>query len=160
MHVDEAFFVAISFFIFVALVAKPMARFIRSGLDTRAAKIQKELDEAIELKEEAQALLASYQRKYKKALEEADDIIAHAKKEARRMIEVAKGELEDSLDKRTQMAEQKIAQAEARVIQEIQDNAVDVTISAARTLIVENLSNEAAEELLGVAIADVDRKFH
>lgn len=160
MQFDEAFFVAVSFVIFVLLVARPLGGLIARGLDNRADGIKKELDEAIQLKEEAQALLASYQRKHKRAVDEAEEIVSHAKQEAKRLIEETKGKLEDELAIRTKLAEQKIAQAEARVIQEIRDNAVEITINAARTLIMENLSSEVADELLEVAIANADRTFH
>ena len=51
-------------------------------LDDRADKIRQELEEAQRLREDAQATLASYQRRQRDALKEAEDIIAHAREEA------------------------------------------------------------------------------
>ena len=112
------------------------------------------------LKEEAQAVLALYQRKQKKTLENSEEIIAHAKSEAERIIENAKSSIEDEIAKRTSMAIQKIAQAEVRVIQEIRDNAVDITVSAARSIIMENLDKDVADSVIDIAISDIGRKLN
>ncbi len=160
MHFDESFVIALAFTIFIVLVAKPVFSLVTRGLDKRSDGIKDELEEAMQLKEEAQALLASYQRKQKKSMEEAEEIIAHAKLEADRIVKDAKKRVEEDIAKRTELALQKIAQAEANVFQEIRENAVDITVSAARTLIAENLSKEAAEVLVSKAIHDIDQKFH
>ncbi len=52
------------------------------GLDARADKIKSDLDEARRLREEAQELLADYQRKRKEAEKEAGEILTAAKREA------------------------------------------------------------------------------
>lgn len=160
MQFDESFVVALSFLMFVVLVGKKLVKAVTGGVDARSTSIKKELDQAIALKEEAQALLASYQRKQKKALEEAEDIVANAKEEAARIVNNTKKKVEEELAKRTELAMQKITQAEANAIQGIRENAVDLTIGAARQLILENLNQEAAEQLIGSAISDLNRKFH
>ena len=160
MHFDESFVVAISVLVFVLLVGKKLGKLVAGGVDTRNVSIKKELDQAISLKEEAQALLASYQRKQKKALEEAEDIIANAKEEAERIVNGTRKKVEEELAKRSEIAVQKIAQAEANAIQGIRENAVDLTISAARQLILENMNKESAEQLVKNAIGDLNRKFH
>lgn len=157
---DESFWVGAAFILFVALIAKPVGSFIIKQLDRRSSRIKAELDEAVRLKEEAQAVLALYQRKQRKAIEEAEEIINHAQEEAARIIEISKKNLEDELKKRTELALQKIEQAEANIVKEIRQNAVDITISAAKTLILENLEKDAEESIVLKAISDIDRKFH
>jgi len=160
MHFDEAFWVAVSFFIFIALVVRPVGRALAKQLDGRAAKIKLELDEAVRLKEEAQAVLALYQRKHKKTIEEAEEIISHAQHEAERVAAIAKDNLEKDITRRTEIAIEKIAQAEANVLREIKENAVDITINAAKAIIEENIGQETAEEIISRALSDIDRKFH
>jgi len=160
MSFDATFWVALSFFIFIFLVAKPIGRAIGGALDNRSSKIKSELDDAMRLKEEAQAVLALYQRKQKKTLENSEEIIAHAKSEAERIIENAKSSIEDEIEKRTTLAVQKIAQTEARVVQEIRENAVDITISAAREIIMEDLDKDVADSVIDTAISDIGRKLN
>lgn len=160
MHFDESFWVAVSFFTFIFLVAKPVGRFIAAGLDKRSHTIKEELDEAMRLKEEAQALLASYQRKQRKAVEEAEEILDHARDEAERITRQAQSHLEQEIAKRTEIALQKIAQAQTSVVQEIRDNAVDITVSASRMLLEKHLDKKRAEELITDAVSSIDRKLH
>ena len=160
MHFDESFWVAVSFAIFIALVYRPIARLMGSGLDKRAEKIRQELEEAVALKEEAQALLASYQRKHRQAEKESQAIIEHAEEQAQRIVKESKIRVEGDIKKRTDMAMQKIAQAEAGVIKEIKDNAVDITVAATQMLIAEHLSKDTADDLIDSAISSIDRKFH
>ena len=82
---DPAFWAAVAFVIFIAATAKPISRLLTAGLDKRADKIRSDLEEAEKLREEAQDLLASYQRKQRDALAEAAAIIAHAGEEAARL---------------------------------------------------------------------------
>ncbi|HIF08731.1 MAG TPA: hypothetical protein EYQ81_02040, partial [Sneathiellales bacterium] len=76
---DAAFWVAMAFvgLVGVALYYK-LPGTVAAILDKRADDIRKELDEARALREEAQSLLASYQRKQRDAVSEADEIIDHA----------------------------------------------------------------------------------
>ncbi len=104
------FWVAVAFLILMAVIAKPLCRMITGGLDSRTDKIRNSLDEAKELREEAQRLLAEYQRKQRDAAKECDDIIAHAEAETRRFAEEAAAKLEASLKRREQLAIDKIAQ--------------------------------------------------
>lgn len=162
MHLfeDPAIWVSVSVIIFLLLIAKPVSKFAATALDKRAIRIKEELDEAMRLKEEAQSVLALYQRKQKKIEDEAGEILKKAKQEANRIIKNTKANIERDIAQRTELATQKIAQAEASVIKEIQDNAIDITISAARTLIVDHLSTELGEDIVLEAVNDIGRKFH
>ncbi len=160
MKFDQSFWLAVAFAIFVVLIARPVGRFIARGLDKRSARIKQELDEAMRLREEAQAVLALYQRKHKKAVEETEEILKHARDEAERIIKNADKKLEEEIKRRTEIAEQKIEQAEAYVLQEIRNNAVDISINAAKALIVKNMTAEAAESLMQNAVANMGKKLH
>jgi len=157
---DEHFWVAVSFVCFVLVVYKPVAGFIAKALDGKIARIRSELEDALKLKHEAERILKSYREKNANAEKEAAEIIENARLEAKEIIEEAKKALEYSITKRTELATQKITQAEAEALRSIKDNAVDITVSAAKTLIMENLSREASEELLLSAIERLERKFH
>lgn len=156
---DEHFIVAVAFFIFVGLVYKKAKSFIISGVDARILKVKSELEEAARLKSEAQALYTKAQNEQNRSLEEVQGILAHARKEAERITGEAKEILEFALNKRTELAMQKIAQAEVAVVADLRANALDITMDAARTLILESMSREVAEEILSKAFQDIDRKM-
>ena len=110
---------------------------ISRSLDERAAKIRAELEEARSLREQAQQLLAEYQRKRQEAERDAASIVAAAEREAAMLVEDATRKTEDYVARRTALAEQKIAQAERDAVNEVRSRAVDIAVEAARKLLAE-----------------------
>jgi len=108
---------------------------IAASLDERADKIRTELDEAKSLREEAQALLASYQRKQKEAEEHAESIVKQARHDAEVMATNARKDLAERLERRAAQAEAKIATAEAQAMAEVKAKAADLALNAAEKLI-------------------------
>jgi F-type H+-transporting ATPase subunit b len=157
---EPEFWLAICFLVFVILLSKPLASKIAAALDSRSKAIERELEEAAKLRDEAQALLASYQRKSRDALKEAEDILSHAETEARRIREEAATELEMSLKRREQLAMDKIAQAEARAVEDVRNAAVDVALAATRELIEKNLDADKSKALVEDAIKDLPKRLH
>jgi F-type H+-transporting ATPase subunit b len=159
-YTEAHFWVDVAFILVVALVYRPVSRAIAAALDARAAKIRARLDEAHKLREEAQEMLATYQRKQRDAMKEAEDIIAHAKSEAERLAVQAAKDLEESVKRREKMALDRIAQAEAQAVRDVQNLAVDVAITATRKVIGESLSTVQSAALVDTAIQDLSAKFH
>ena len=166
-HADEAGFfanpeswVAITWLIVVALLARPVYRAVTSGLDARRDRIKERLAEAERLRDEAQELLAAYQKKQRDAMAEAEGIIAGAKAEAARLANQAAADLDELVKRREQQAMERINQAEADAIAEVRSKAVDVAMEATRKLIAENLSKEKAADLIDSAIKDMPDRLH
>ena len=105
------FWTALAFVIFVAAVYKPVSGKLAAALDARAEKIKEELDEAVRLREEAQVLLAGYERRQNEALKEAEDILANAREEAERQTRQAGEALEEFIRRREAQAVDRIARA-------------------------------------------------
>lgn len=155
------FIVLISFLIFVGvLMYLKVPGMLGKKLDERAEGIQAELDEARSLREEAQTLLASYERKQKEVQEQADRIVAHAKEEAAVAAEDAKADLRDSIARRLQSAEDQIGSAEARAVREVRDQAVAIAIAAAKDVIAKQMSAAEGNKLIEDSISEVDAKLH
>ncbi len=142
--------VLVAFLLFVALmIYMKVPGLVARMLDERAAKIAADLAEARKLREEAQALLASYQAKRTEAEKDAASIVAQAKADAAEYAEEARRKLAETLDRRRKQAEQKIAQAEAAAVKEVRAVATDVAIAAAT-----NLVAEAAKGAKGAALIE------
>ncbi len=136
-----------------------MPKMMTKMLDDKIAKIGDDLDEARRLREEAQALLAEYERKRKDAEREADDIVAAAQEEADRITEEANASLEDLVTRRTKAVEEKIAQAEAQALAEVRSRSADVAAEAARRILVDQMG-EKGDELIEQSIKDVGSKLN
>ncbi len=161
MHLlaDPEFWVLVAAVIFVVAVWKPARKALLGALDERGARIRAELDEAKKLRDEAEQLLAQYQQREREGAAEAEAILAHAREEAERIAAQSARDLDEALVRRQRLAEERIAQAEAKALEEIRAVAVDVAIGAAREVIVSQIDEERGAALLDAAIAALPQRL-
>lgn len=158
---NSDFVVLIAFLLFVAVLVYFKVPGLLAGLlDKRAETIRAELEEARKLREEAQELRASFERKKLEVKDQAERIITKAKADAELAAKQARIDLEASIVRRLQAAEDQIASAEAAAIREVRDQAISVAISAASELIARNLSAEDAGKLIEDSIKTVETRLH
>ena len=158
-NTDFVVFLGLVVFIGILLYFK-VPSLIMGMLDKRADDIQSELNEARALREEAQSLLASYERKQREVQEQADRIVAAAKEEATVAAEQARADLEVSLARRMAAAEDQIDSARASAIKDVRDQSVTIAVAAARTVIADQMSASAANDLIEAGIAEVENRLH
>lgn len=157
---DPKFWVAVSFFLFLVLAWKPLITKIIAALDSRAARIRAEIDEAAKLREEAEGILREARAKRDAAAAEAQEVLAHAREEARLVsVEMAE-ELAASLKRRERMAMERIAAAEAEAAAAVRAVAADVAVAATRKLIAESMSGASHAALIDKAITDLPQRLH
>ncbi|MEE2980797.1 MAG: F0F1 ATP synthase subunit B [Pseudomonadota bacterium] len=156
----EAFWVSLAFIVFVAAVYRPVSKMMGDALDGRAEKIRGELDEAVRLREEAQTLLAGYERQQNGALKEAEGILAHARDEAERQAVHAAEALEELIRRREAQAMDRIARAEEDATAGVRAAAVDLAIQATRKLLTSELDEARRAKLVDDAIGELDDKLH
>jgi F-type H+-transporting ATPase subunit b len=155
------FWVAIAFLGFVALMLYyKVPGMMGAALDKRADAIRNELDEARKLRIEAQEILDDYKRKQSEAQKEAEEIVSAAKREAETIASETRKSLTESLERRTRIAEEKIARAEAQALGEVRSASVDAAVNAAEKLIGSRLSSGAGTSLLEKSIADLKQKLN
>ncbi len=155
------FVVLIGFVIFLAVVAYfKVPQLVGGMLDKRGAGIQADLDEARRLRDEAQGVLASYERKQREAAEQAERIVSNAREEAQAGADQAKVDLRASVERRIRGAEEQIASARDAAIRDVRDRAVDVATAAAARVVAERMDEGPAGALIDRSIETVDAKLH
>ncbi|WP_433989873.1 ATP synthase subunit b (plasmid) [Pseudoseohaeicola sp. NH-UV-7] len=155
------FIVLIAFILFFAVLYYfKVPSLIAGMLDKRATGIESELEEARSLREEAQTLLASYERKQKEVQEQASRIVSAAKEEANVAAEQAKADLAKSITRRLAAAEDQIDSAKTAAIRDVRDQAVVVAVAAARDVIAKQMTAAEGNALIDAAIAEVEAKLH
>ncbi len=158
---DPLFWVLVAFLIFVgALLYYGVPAMVGKMLDERADGIRRELDEARKLREQAQALLADYQRKSREAENEAKSIIDQAKREAEAMASETKKNLVESIERRSKQAEEKIARAEAQAISEVRATAVNTALAAAEKMLAARVPGQVGDNLIDQSIKDLKGKLN
>ena len=155
------FVVLMAFILFVGILlyAKVPAR-LTSALDARAVQIRADLDEAKALREEAQTILASYERKQKDVQAQADRIVATAREEAMTAAAEAKEELKASITRRLAAAEDRIASAETAALRAVREQAVSVAVAAAGDLLAKQMTAEGAGAMIEASIKEVGERLH
>lgn len=153
--------VAVAFigFILVIIYFKVPGQ-VAKALDKRAETIRNELEEARRLREEAQAILADYERKQRGAEKEAESIITLAKQEAEALAAETHDNLKDSLERRGRLAEDKIARAEEQALGEVRAAAVNAAIAAAEQIIAKKMTPAASKKLVDQSIKDLKAKLN
>jgi F-type H+-transporting ATPase subunit b len=133
---------------------------IAKALDSRAEDISNQLADAKRLREEAQSLLAEYQRKRKEAEKEAEEIVETAKREAKSLAAEAKQKTEEYVARRNALSEAKIKQAEEDAIAAVRASAVDLAVSAAETVIAKKMTARSNGDLFKQAVEEVKTKLN
>jgi F-type H+-transporting ATPase subunit b len=157
---DAAFWVAAAFVVFIGVLWYLGAfKTLIAALDNRADDIRKELEEAKALREEAQRVFQDYKKKFSAAEHEADEIIARAKAEAARYTSEVDAEFQSFMKRRREMAEKRIAQAEANAMAEVRAAAADAAIKASEIILRQTVVGATADKLLEQDLTEVRREF-
>ena len=158
---DPATWVSLAITVFFILIIwKKVPAIFAKMLDDRANEIEEQLENAKNLREEAASLLAKYERDQRDAEKQAADMITNAEAEVKLMASDSKAQMEEATKRRSEVAEQKIAQAEASALKEIRSLTVQVATNAARDLIEANLKKADHEALIKSSTEKLDEKLH
>ena len=155
------FWVAVAFGVFVLiLLYYRVPNLVAKSLDDRAEAIRKELDEARRLREEAQTLLADYQKRHRNVGQQADAIVEQARREAEAFAHETRVSLKDTLERRTKQAEDKIARAETQAVDEVRAAAIDVAMAAAERILREKTAGSSGASLIDQSIRDLKGRLN
>ncbi len=158
---DETFFAFVALVIFIGLIVYlKVPGMMAKSLDDRADQIRNELAEAKRLREEAQHLLAEYQRKRREAEADAANIVAAAEREAEMLTTEARKKTEEFVANRTALSEQKIKQAEADAMKAVRSAAVDLAIAAAESVLAKKADGGVQSGLFNDAVKEVKTRLN
>ena len=155
----ELIILAIALVILIAAIYRPLTRAVFGALDSRAERIKHELEEAQRLREEAQSMLANYQRKLHEGEAQAKAIVEHAQEEAKRLERLAREQLEETMQRRTQQAQDRIAAAESRALQDVRVRAAQLSVGATRALLEKHVAGDQATAAMDRAITEIRREL-
>ena len=153
------FWLLVALVILIALVWKPFRQHVLGSLDARSDKIRTELEEAKRLHEEAKQLLAKHQRQLHEGESLAADIRSRAAAETKRLETQLRADFEQLVRRRTQLAEDRIAQEEARAVADVRARAAELAVATTRRLLTEKLGGEAAQRVMQNSIREVTQKL-
>ena len=151
--IDAHFWVGVAFVVFLLLMIRVGVHKIAwNALGESGRKVRAQLDEAQALRDEAQALLDQIKIQREEAETQAAAMLAAAKDEAKRLQAEAKIKLEEQIKRRGELAERKIASAEAQAAAEVKAAAADLAASMAERVLVKRLAGAKSDPLIDGAL--------
>ncbi len=158
---DPTFWVAISVLVvFAIMLWMKVPKIVGGMLDNQIAQIKKTLDEAADLRKEAEALKAEYEAKTAGAQAEIDALMDSAEKEAAILVKEAEAETKALIARRKKMAEDKIGAAERSAIAAVRAKAAMAASKAAESLITARHDAAADKSLVDKAIGDIGKTLN
>ena len=160
MEIDAEIFVLLGFLCFLGLLIYLGAhRTVLKALDARGEAIAAELAQAAKLRDEATALLASFEKKTAEAEANAAAIVAEARAQAAQLADEAAERLKEFIARRTRQAEAKIALAEAQAAAEVRAAAAEHAARAAEILLADQMKGPAGADLVAREIGEIKRRL-
>ena len=157
---DAEFWTGLALLVFVLLMlALGVHKALAKALDSKAAKIQAELDEAKKLREEAQGLLASLKAQREQTEKLAAEMLANAKAEAKRLEAEAKDKLEEQIKRRQELAERRISNAEAQASAEVKAAAAELAAQMAEGVLAQRIKGAKSDPLIDAAVGQLATKL-
>lgn len=151
------FWVGVAFVLVVLLLAGPVGRLVRSMLNKRIDNITKRIHDAAELRDEAQKLLADYEKKFLNADKEAQAILNKSQKEIEYLKKENLAKLEEEMKIKEKEAEDRITASKEKAAREISDLTSELTIKTVKAAIVKNLDAKTQNKLIDDSISLITR---
>ena len=155
MSFDETAWVAIAFILFFVLIWKNGKKALLSLLDERSSLIEKELNEAKSLKQEALEELRLALQNQKNISDEAENLIKDAKETAKKIQEEANLKSLEMIKRKEEQTKQKILSLEAEAIKNIKDITSRLVIETSKNYIKNNLDNKEKLNLVSISANEI-----
>ena len=129
---------------------------IAEALDRRRRAIEESIEHAERTRSEADQLLAEYRARLSEAREQAEDIVARARKAADRLEEEAKDQGRKQREEMLESTKREIQAETRRALDEIRKEVADLTVMATERVTRKSLDDADHRRLIDEALAEAD----
>ena len=164
MIIDAAFWVAVSFFIFLGvLIYFKIPQKITNALNTSINSIKNEVDNAEVLKEESKNILSEYEKKIGNAKVEVRDMLDDAANEAEKHVLKTNEEFHIQMENRKKNTEDLIKQMKNQALKDIKNASVKIAINSVESLLKNSLDKNKLDKIFTASIEEtksaLEKKF-
>lgn len=152
---NPEFWVGLAFVLVVLMLARPIGRIVNAMLNKRIEAIADRITEAQKLNEDAQKLLAEYEKKFLNAEKEAKNILRKSEREIELLKDERLKKLEAEMNMKQKEAEQRIKTAQESAVKEITALASEMTIKALKEVLVKSLDKKSQTKLIDESIKTI-----
>ena len=152
------FVVLISFLIFVGvLIYFKVPSIVGAFLDKRSNDIQSEIEKAGEILEEAKKILSSIEADHIKTSETIGQMVETARSRAGEEEEKAKKNIEELMKNKLISAEGQVMSNERKILDEIEDRAIDLSIEKVKVKLSQSLSSSDYDNQFDSSIQSIEK---
>ena len=156
MFSDPQFWVAVSFFLFIIAIFNPVRKILTSNLDSQINEIKSKIDEAENLKNQAQKTLSELKKREAEVEKEILELKVISEKKIAELNDLYSKKLAEKIDKRKILSENKIEQLLRDTNLTIKNYIANVAIEATTSILQNNLTKEKKSELIDKSINDLN----
>lgn len=153
------FWVGFAFILVVVLLFKPLGKMLKSMLVKRRSEIIDQITQAEHLRDDAQKLLAQYEKKFLHAKDEANEILERSEKEIELLKNDELQKLEQDLEIRRKEVENSIALSAEKVRNEINKTIASLAVDKVKKHLHTHLTPADHEKLIDASLDKVIKKF-
>ena len=148
MIIDSAFWVAVSFFIFLGvLIYFKIPQKIKSLLTENILNIKNQINEAEKLKEEAKNILIEHEKKISDSKSEVNKMIAKANEESEKNVIKKNEEFHNIMENRKKSTEERIKQLKSQALKDIKNASVKIAIESVEKLLKNSLDKSKLDKI-------------
>ncbi len=156
-YTEVHFWIGVAFVLAMLLLLKPAYKFIKSALQRRINRVINDIEEAVKLRDDAQALLADYERKFVNVEQEAKQILEQGAQSLKRLQEAETARMKSDLMNKEKEAERRIKSSTEKAKSEINLSASRLSVNLARKAIDKYLQENDKSILIDDAIDELDK---
>jgi len=146
----------ITFLVLLFLLAKFAWRPLLTALENRQETIRKSLDDAQIAKRELERLQQESAQIIRQAHADAQSIVAKSRSDAERLGEELRQKAREEADSIVRNAERQIQLETRRALQEIRNEAVDISVTIASKLLERHVTREDNERLIDETLKQIE----
>ena len=157
MFSDPQFWVAVSFILFIVAIFNPVRKMLVSSLDAQISEIKTKIEEAENLKNEAQKTLSELKKREAEVEKEIEKFKTDAENKISELKNLSSKKLSDQIEKKKILADNRIEQLLRDTNQNIKSYIADIAIEAITDILKTSLSKDKKAKLINDSINDLNR---
>ena len=148
MTLDSAFWVAVSFFIFLGiLIYFKIPQKIKSSLDQHILSIKSQILEAEKLKEESKNALSEHEKKISNSKIEVKSMIDKANENAEKNLIKTNKEFHTMMENRKKNAEERISQMKIQALKDIKNASIKISIESVEKILKNSIDKSKLDKI-------------
>jgi F-type H+-transporting ATPase subunit b len=148
MTIDATFWVTISFFIFLGILAYfKIPQKIKDLLEENISNIKSQINEAEKLKEEAKNILSEHEKKISNSKAEVQSMISKANENSEKNIIKTNEDFYNLMENRKRNAEERIKQMKNQATKDIKNTSIKIAIESVEKLLKNSMDKSKLDKI-------------